>query len=64
MDHVVPFDVHGRRKIAIQLSLLYDDFTFVRSGKEGGKSILCYNDQELQFCDDVPLRVASDLGNV
>ena len=48
-NHVVTYEVHRRRMIALQLTLLYDDYTVVHNMKEGGKSILCYNDQELQL---------------
>lgn len=59
-NHVVPYEIHRRRKIALQLTLLYDDFTVVRNAKEGGKSILCYNDQELQFNENVRACLAAD----
>lgn len=52
-NHVVTYEIHRRRKIALQLTLLYDDYTVVHNMKEGGKSILCYNDQELQLNENV-----------
>lgn len=52
-NRVVTYEVHRKRKITLQLTLLYDDYTVVHNMKEGGKSILCYNDQELQFNENV-----------